>query len=628
MKKIFAIFMIWLAIGLNAAQNDFEIETMYSEALERHNAGQFDEAIKIFNDIKKKGVINEYIYNSMLETYIAKLRKYISLNDENNYKKFLKETLSLAREAFNLYPENVEIARKYVFLLDESGNIEEMKKPLDMLIKNNKDDIIANFYLGVIEFLKKNYNKAEVYFLNVVNSPSFNNELEYMLLYKSYFNLGQLEVEMQNLFDAIYYYEKALSINPYDNRLLLNLAVVYAEVLEFEKAIKILNKIPEILWAEGLYELYGSLLFVTEDEEYKTFAKKYQNESTYLKALSQYNEGKYNDSLKILEEITKKNPSPHFYIHYLLYANYSKLGNTEMENREAFLLGNKAEMSQKPELAIKFYKVIEKNNAGKPAIYWVIATLEYEIKNYDEAKKYFELYTSSEDAKDYLVDSYIKLSYIYHQKKDKTKSKEYIEKASSIATRSSEKYLVRFHSGLINYDNKKYDLAIKEFEEALELMPLDTKSLFFIGVSYYEKNNNKKAIEYLERALKLKENDPEINNLLAYVYSIEKVNLDKAHSLVDKALIIKPDYLPYLDTKGWIYYNQGEFQKSFEIFNKVESLVNNTNENSAGFDEIYFHLSKIYEKMGNKKESQKYIEKIKKNFPDSKWIPKKDTKKR
>ncbi|MCX7820404.1 MAG: tetratricopeptide repeat protein [Brevinematales bacterium] len=621
MKKILFSLLIITTI-IYGEQNDFEIETIYAEALERHNAGQFDEAIKLFNEIKKKGVINEYIYNSMLESYIAKTRKYIVQNDEKNYKSFLKETVNLAREAFSLYPDNTEIAKKYVFLLEESGNIEEMKKPLNMLIKNNKDDIVANFYLGVIEFLKRKYDDAEAYFLKVINSQNFNNELEYLILYKSYFNLGQLAVENNNYFDAIYYYEKAININPYDNRLLINLAIVYSEVLEFEKAIKVINKIPEVLWAEGLYELYGGLLLVSGDEEYKSFAKKYQSESIYLKALSQYSEGKYKDSLKTLEEITKKNPSPHFYIHYLFYLNYEKITNTEMQNKEAFLLGNKAEISEKLELAIKFYKVIEKNNAGKPTIYWVIGTLCYEIKNYDEAKKYFELYTSSEEATDYLVDSYIKLSYIYHLKKEKEKSQEYISKANGIARKANEKYLVLFHSGLINYDNKKYDMAIKNFEDALEFMPLDTKSLFFIGVSYYEKNDNKKSIEYLERALKLKENDPEINNLLAYVYSIEKINLDKAHNLVDKALIIKPDYLPYLDTKGWIYYNEGNFQKSFEIFNKVETLVTTTNEDSAGFDEIYYHLSKIYEKMGNKKESQKYIEKIKKNFPESKWAPK------
>ncbi len=254
--------------------------------------------------------------------------------------------------------------------------------------------------------------------------------------------------------------------------------------------------------------------------------------------------------------------------------------------------------------------------------------MNYEIKNYDEAKKYFELYISSEEAQEYLVDSYLKLSYIHHQRKDHKKSKEYIEKANNIAKKTTENYLVRFYSGIINYDNKKYDTAIKEFEEALNLMPLDTKSLFFIGVSYYEKNDNKKAIEYLEKALKIEKNDPEINNLLAYVYSLEKINFELAHNLVDKALMIKPDSLPYLDTKGWIYYNQGDFQKSFEIFNKVETLVNTTNEDSQGFDEIYFHLSKIYEKMGNKKESQKYIEKIKKNFPDSKWLKKIDANKK
>ncbi len=294
-----------------------------------------------------------------------------------------------------------------------------------------------------------------------------------------------------------------------------------------------------------------------------------------------------------------------------------------MVNKEAFLIANKAEISYKPDIAIKFYSIIEKNGAGKPAIYWIIANLYNDVSDYSNAIVYYEKYISHPDAKDYLIASYLKLSYLYYTKKNKMKSKEYLRKAEEKVETTDEKYYISFYSGLMFYDEKKYDVAIERFKEALDIYPDDTKTLFFISICYYEKENNKKAIEFLERAYKIKENDPEVNNLLAYIYANEKIKLEEAHRLVDNALTYKPEYIAYLDTKAWIYYNSGDYEKSFEIFNRLEREITLSNENTPGFDEIFFHLSKIYRKMGDENTSKKYIEKIRKNFPKSKWLKKK-----
>lgn len=617
MKKIFLISL--LIFSPIFAEENFEAEDMYSNALEQYNSGNFDEAIKIFKDLKKKGYKNQYIYNSMLDAYIAKLRNYKGINSEKDYFNVLNETLNIAREAFNLYPDNVQIAYKYIFILDETANLNEMQKPIQVLLKNNKNDIVANFYYGVTEYYNKNYKSAEIYFKKVTELSDYKNEMEYFILYKALFNLGQLELEKQNFFNAIEYYEKAKNIFPMDYKLLINLGLCYAEVLEGGKAIEIFKKIPTELWGELLYEIYGGMLFFMNDNSYIDFSEKYWNESLYLTALRLYKNQKYEESLKKLNELTKNMIAPHFLIHYLYFANYDKLNKKDMANKEAFLIAKKAEMSGKLEIAIKYYEYIEKNNTGKPSIYWIIANLYNDIKDYKKAIEYYTKYISDPEAKDYISMSYMKLSYIYHQQKDYNKSKEYLKKAQETAESDDEKQMINFYAGLIYYNEKKYNEAIKEFEKVLTFSSEDPKTLFFIGASYFEMKNNKKAIEYLEKAYQIKDNDPEINNLLAYVYSIEKIKLEEAHKIVDKALIIKPDNIAYLDTKGWIYYNQEDYKKSFEVFNKVEAIINSTNENTIGFDEIYYHLSKIYEKMGNKKEAQKYIEKIKKNFPDSKW---------
>ncbi|MGC8764827.1 MAG: tetratricopeptide repeat protein [Brevinematia bacterium] len=623
MKKIF-IFSLMLFLFCYSFGENYTLtpEEMYSEAMEKYNQGKFDEAINILKSLKSTGETNQYIYNLLIDTYIARLKNLQFEKDQGKYFSILKDATQIAREAYSGYPDEKQIVYKYIILLDEQGNYSEMQKPLSNLIQKDTNDLLANFYYGIIELLNRNYKNSERYFLVIVNSKNFTSEIDYMILYRAYVNLGQLQLENQNFFKAAYYYEKAREIVKSDYKVLINLVICYAEILEFNKAKDILENIPQFLWTEGLYELYGGLLFVNNDPKLKKFCEENSEKSSYLKSILLFEEAKYEESLNLLKQYSKNFPSPHFYIHYLFFSIYEKLSDKEMANKEAFLIAGKAELSYKPEMAIRFYRVIEKNDAGKPAIYWIIANLYNDISDYSDAIAYYEKYISHPEAKDYVVASYLKLSYLYYTRKEKSKSRQYLTKAEELAKTDDEKYYINFYSGLMLYDEKKYKMAIEKFKESLKIYPEDLKTLFFIGVCYYETEENKKAIEFLERAVKIQENDPEVNNLLAYIYANEKIKFEEALRLVDNALTYKPDNIAYLDTKAWIYYNRGEFEKSFEIFNRVERSIAATNESTPGFDEIFFHLSKIYDKMGNESTSKKYIEKIKKNFPKSKWLKK------
>lgn len=610
------IFLFFFLLASNVFGQTNTPEELYSRALEYYNAGEFDNSIKLLNELLRNGNTNKYIYASLIDAYISKMR---SSREREEYYNILKEATYNARVAFKLYPDDKQIIYKYLLLLDEIPDYEKMKEPLRKLVEIDSNDIMGNFYLGVIELKDRNYKNAENYFLNVVNFGAFIDKMDYFVLYKSLFNLGQLEIEKMNFFKAIKYFEQAENIFSNDYALFINLGICYAEVLDFTNALKMFDRLPIFLWTGALYEIYAGLLFVTEDKRLSNFVEKYAGETPYVEALSLYNSGKFEESLEVLKNYVKNTPAPHFYIHYLFYKLYEKTRNTEMLNKEALLISEKAKVSGKIDMAIDYCKIIEKNNGGIPLIYWMIGDLYNDKDDLTNALKYYQKYVSHPKSKENLVIANLKIAYIYYQRNEKKKAMEYLRVAEEKSGKNEERYLIHFYKGLMLFEERKLDEAIKEFEKASRISKNDAKLYFFVGASYFEKSDRKEAIKYLEKALLIDENDPEINNLLAYSYALEKINLDKALRLIDNALSYKPDNLAYLDTKGWIYYQLENYEKSFEIFNRVEVIIQNTNENLKGFDEIYYHLSKIYEKMGNTKESKRYRKKISELFPESKW---------
>jgi tetratricopeptide (TPR) repeat protein len=62
---------------------------------------------------------------------------------------------------------------------------------------------------------------------------------------------------------------------------------------------------------------------------------------------------------------------------------------------------------------------------------------------------------------------------------------------------------VHFQEGLKLYFKERYEDAIKEFEEAVEIDPENAKAYYHIGYSYYKLKNMPKAMETFEQTYRL-----------------------------------------------------------------------------------------------------------------------------
>jgi len=152
--------------------------------------------------------------------------------------------------------------------------------------------------------------------------------------------------------------------------------------------------------------------------------------------------------------------------------------------------------------------------------------------------------------------------------------------------------------GQLYYSQRKYDKAIKQFENILELDSSNTDVMYLLGSLYLEAGEVDKSVEILKRSIATDPQHDGSLNTLAYLYAEEGRNLDEALDLINRALKILPDCGAYLDSKGWIYYKKGLYQKSLEFLLNADEILDDP--------VVYSHIGDVYHVTGQVDKAIKY----------------------
>ncbi|MDR1602499.1 MAG: tetratricopeptide repeat protein [Tannerella sp.] len=154
----------------------------------------------------------------------------------------------------------------------------------------------------------------------------------------------------------------------------------------------------------------------------------------------------------------------------------------------------------------------------------------------------------------------------------------------------------------------------KTFEEGLAVFPDSSYYLLNLISMYINSNRNEKAIQYLNTAIALDPNNPDLYQAMGSVFESEK-NYDKAEENYLKAVELAPENPMALSNIGRVYYNQGVaklgeanlisdaalynqekniakdlFKKALPYFEKAYQLNPDERENMVALRGIYYNL--------------------------------------
>lgn len=510
----------------------------------------------------------------------------------------------------------------YEYILTEAtkqklfGNFRQAITLYEKCIQVNSRSDVAYYQIGNILLINGNFDSAMPY---VKKAVALNDENYWYKI-----QLAQLYLIKNYKDSARFVYQEILEKWPDKVEIEFEVARILAEEKEYDKALKITNKIekengisePVSMLKEQIY-LETKKNDLAVDELLKLIKLK-PDEIKYLGLLAElYNSiGRNNEAREIYERIFSMDPEN--ILALMSYAEYLRdIGKTEDQYTviENIFRNDKVMIDQKIQILIgyltdenEFRK--ENNRIGElidillakyPENYKARAIYaDYLVKNkkYAEAIKEYEYILSVEKNNYYIWEQVIYLESI-----SGNIEKVYKKCDDAIKIFKEEPVLYLF-KGNAAMQMDKNEEAVNILEEGIKRVKnntsLEMQFYSYLAEAYRNSGNNEKSDENFEKALLIDPDNLILLNNYSYYLSLRKTKLDIAEKMSKRTIIKEPENYTYLDTYAWVLFNMGKNKKALEY---IKLAVEN-----GGSDDpdILEHYGDILEKLGQRQEALKY----------------------
>lgn len=445
-----------------------------------------------------------------------------------------------------------------------------------------------------------------------------------------YYNmmLAGLSKELGLNQEVVDIYEGLLELNPGKPELLFEIANAYADNGELEKAINQLDELEKSMGVSEALAINKFRLYSMLDNKEKAYEEiqqiidKNPGDIRYLILMgdlyaddNQLDKAKgYYDQAKLID--------PDYPALILSFVNYyEKTGSSDAAQTEIqkAITSSSMEVDTKIQLLTRYLSVLQQNkkdikeanplfqslfeqhpnNTQLNLIYGNVLYLQGDKKG---AIDQFQIFINGNPDN---PAGYEQILRVALPEEDFDKVKEVTTEALKHLPGEPQFY---FYLGAVNFQQGNYKEALKVFEVGLDSANFNNPILesdFYgqIGDINYHLENKEVAFDSYEKALKLNpQNLPVLNNY-SYYLSLEKRNLDKAEQMSGITVKLEPLNPTYLDTYGWILYEQGSYIMA-KIY--IEKAIEYGEEPSA---EVYEHYGDVLFMTG---EQEKAVEQWKK----------------
>jgi tetratricopeptide (TPR) repeat protein len=159
--------------------------------------------------------------------------------------------------------------------------------------------------------------------------------------------------------------------------------------------------------------------------------------------------------------------------------------------------------------------------------------------------------------------------------------------------------------GLLTRFGRNED-AIKVFQEILKRFATTDEVVKIahsnLSIIYVNQGDYAKGEAELEPLFQRIPDDANLNNDLGYLYAEQGKNLEKAESMIRKAVQDEPDRAAYLDSLGWVLFKRGKAKEALEPLIKaveLQKLEEKKGESSPDatirehLGDVYLHLQEV-----------------------------------
>jgi serine/threonine protein kinase/Flp pilus assembly protein TadD len=203
---------------------------------------------------------------------------YIGLSDAYSFQymyydgdqKWLGMIISASEKAKELDPDLLEVGVTKSVVLYYQKRFEESKYSLRKFIEKKDDNYLAYFWLGVVEEITKEYQKAVVHFEKAAEIKPYSEE-PWLHIEMVYRRMGDLSASKNAAEKMLQRTNKKLSVNPRDGIALSRVAATYAILGDRESALSTLASVLEMAPNDGLAIYNCACTYAQLGEKEKSF---------------------------------------------------------------------------------------------------------------------------------------------------------------------------------------------------------------------------------------------------------------------------------------------------------------------------------------------------------------------
>ena len=192
----------------------------------------------------------------------------------------------------------------------------------------------------------------------------------------------------------------------------------------------------------------------------------------------------------------------------------------------------------------------------------------------------------------------LKVASIYMVKKDNQKA---LKKLENLLEQYPDDYQILFNLGEVNRVMNQQKDAIKYYNKALKVAPKAIKKdwtvYYALGMAYERNGQWKKAEEVLQKALEVSNRHPFVLNYLGYSWLQHNENSNEALYMIFEAYRQNPEDGHIMDSLGWALYRMGKYEDAIKVLERAAEYL-------PGNAIVCDHLGDAYWLVGRKDEAR------------------------
>lgn len=420
------------------------------------------------------------------------------------------------------------------------------------------------------------------------------------------FIYGVLLSKAGNFDSAISHYEKAIKLEPTDEKSYLQVISIYEQKNEKKKAFQTIQDLVRTLpksiqgqiFLARFLKSQGNIKGALNAAKQAYDANPTQTEIALFYAQILELSGDKNSANKIYEQCFNDNSSVEDLLSKTI-ALYKTFGDLNTIYKRLVEMGSRTSQKNmsieiqkalvlwelgKNEEALTCLQSLQKINPHSEQVQYLIALAYEKLGNIEKA---LSVYESMDEESSLFIPGNFQSLRILESQNQMDHAYKVIQKLAQSRYAISEV----FTTGANFYaKNEKYKEAIALLQEGYKKFSDDTQLIFLIGVFQEKLGLIDECIVSMREVIRKDPNYSPALNYLGYLWAERGVKLDLAKTLIERALSLKPNDGFYLDSLGWVYYQKGDMAKALEVL---------TSASRSQPDEgvILEHIGDVYLKM-------------------------------